>query len=472
MEQAYRSFEGGIKLMERNSDFLYDIEIWLLNGLVNRNQWKYENLEANKNLFCGTPILCAYVGDRVGDGHTFRMKKDRDTGEEYASFMDANAERIVGALSEKPEDIRLEEVDGVQWIVGKGFLWAWYARELVDKIENDKANGRDLSISIETLVTKFEMDGDVERELEWTVLGTTILGDGVMPAVEDARIVALQEITGEFEELKLRAASYIDGSAEGIEEGKEPEEGTGTKPQDNKTKRRVGMKALSKRQLAELSNRFEGYSVLAGGTDDSGMTHICLMSANGTPAMYSTDNINDSVIVPEKIVHVNAQISYEVGEESIAFDSTLAVDDFAAQITTLTNKLNQANEDVSALNTELDTMKANEQARRISAAKAKAVDTLNRFNANRDDKVSEDILVKINEDIDNKEYSDCLNGEGQWIGEAKVEEAVLAACAMKVMEIDKVSREKNNSQYVWSGMNGGHEDVDSIDGLLASFGIQ
>lgn len=471
MAEEYRSYKGSLKVLEKVNDFIYEIELWLLSDVVNRNNWQYTDLERHREMFCGVPILCAYVGDRIADGHNFRMVRDRETGEEYASFTDATAERIVGAMSDESADMRIEEVDGVKWVVGKGFLWAWYARELVDKIERFSKTGQEMALSIETLVTKAHMEGDVEVEDEYVILGVTLLGDGVMPAVEDARVVTLQEITGEFEQLKLRAASYIDGSDEGEEE-KNLEEGPDTKPQHINTQRRVGMKALSKTRLAQLSNKFEGYTVLGGGIDDAGIAHICLMSANGVAATYETDNLNDSVIVPEKILNVNAQICYEVGEETIALDSMIATDSFSAQITTLTSDLIKANSTIESLTEELNTMKANEQTRRITAAKAKAVDTLNRFNANREMKVSEDILTKINEAIDSKEYSECLNSEGAWIGEAKVEEAVLAACAVKVMEMDKVSAEKNNSQYVWSGIEGSRENADGIDGLLASWGIQ
>ena len=236
-DETYRSFEGELKLMERDGEFLYDVEIWLLNDKVNRNGWRYENLEQNKNLFCGTPILCAYVGKRIGDGHNFSMVKDTETGEEVPSFLDSRAERIVGCLSENPEDIRMEERDGTQWIVGRGFLWAWYARELVNKIEDDKANGKEMSISIETLVTRSYDEDGVEVEAEWKVLGTTILGDGVAPAVADARIVALQEITSEFEELKLRAASYIDAHEDEEKINSEQSDSAEiNKPQENNIK--------------------------------------------------------------------------------------------------------------------------------------------------------------------------------------------------------------------------------------------
>lgn len=459
---------GELRVLKQLNKYEFAVSLRIMRSGLNRNRWDYQNIDQYYETFAGQPILCAFPNGRIGDGHLMETKVDED-GEIYASFIGATSERIVGTISEDKADLRLVEEEGETWLEASGRLFSFYAKELVDYIVKKGV----MEVSAETEVYESYEENGIEVFTSWCGLGVTLLGEGVAPAIPGANVKALKEITGEFEQLKLRAASYIDGSDEGEEdEGENPEDEPNTKPQHINSKRRVGMKALSMTQLALLSNKFEGYSVLAGGTDDAGITHICLMSKDGSPAMYETDNINDSVIVPEKILRVDAQVCYEVGEETIKCDSSVFVDRLSAEVTTLNNQLTTANSTIESLTGELDTMKANEQARRITAAKAKAVDTLNRFNANRELKVSEDILTKINEDIDNKEYSDCLNGDGEWVGEAKVEEAVLAACAVKVMEMDKISAEKNNSQYIWSDMEGRSADADGIDGLLASFGIQ
>lgn len=209
MADEYRRFDGEIKLLAQPNKYIYEVEAWLLNTLVNRNKWQYIDLERHRPLFAGTPLLVAYTnnGQGIGDGHNYRLRIGPD-GEERPSFTDATAERIVGALSENQADIRLEDRDGVTWIVGKGYLWRWYAPELTEKIEHDAVQGRAMSVSIETLVSKSHMEGDVEVMENYTILGTTILGDHVTPAVDGARVTALQAMEDEFKELKLRAASY------------------------------------------------------------------------------------------------------------------------------------------------------------------------------------------------------------------------------------------------------------------------
>ena len=146
-----RAFTGQLRVMETANPKLYAVEIMALNSEINRNNWRYVNLEQHLNEFLDIPILTAYVmgGQVIGDGHNYNMKRDPKTGEEYASFTASDAERIVGWIPKDQSNVRLEVVDGVEWVIVKGNLWAWYAKELVDQIARQ---GR-MEVSIETLVT-------------------------------------------------------------------------------------------------------------------------------------------------------------------------------------------------------------------------------------------------------------------------------------------------------------------------------
>ena len=95
--------------MEAVNRKLYRVEIWALNDRVNRNGWKYINLASHLSEFQDIPILTAYLRDGrvIGDGHNFDMRTDPKTGEQYASFTAADAERIVGWVP-KDANIRLE----------------------------------------------------------------------------------------------------------------------------------------------------------------------------------------------------------------------------------------------------------------------------------------------------------------------------------------------------------------------------
>ena len=208
--EEYRQFTGELKVLERKNQWLYSVELWMLSAKPNRNHWQYPVNDAVAKLFLGKPLLTAYLAEGmvIGDGHNMREYTD-ENGEPRADFTAADAERIVGSLSERPEDIRVEERDGDTWVVGVGTLWEWYCGQLCDQIRDLAEQGRTMPVSIETLVTASHMDGDIEVMDEFTVLGVTILGITVTPAVAGARITALRALDGEFKELKIRAASYI-----------------------------------------------------------------------------------------------------------------------------------------------------------------------------------------------------------------------------------------------------------------------
>ncbi len=195
---------GELKLLSEKNNWKRAVEIRLLNSDINKNNWQYLNLEEHRKMFVGTPILIAYAAGKIGDGHNFD-KIEEPNGETHASFMSATAERIVGYI-EKDEDVRLEEHNGKKWIVAKAYIWKWYAGELVKKLELQGLQG--MSVSIETLIDEMHTVGTTEVFTKYQILGTTILGDEISPAVADANIKALSAI-GEkkMKELTLRVAS-------------------------------------------------------------------------------------------------------------------------------------------------------------------------------------------------------------------------------------------------------------------------
>lgn len=472
MADEYRSFTGEIRNLTKKNDFIYEVEIWLLNDMTNRNNWRYTNMEANKDQFAGTPILIAYTnnGATIGAGHEMKMEYD-ENGEPAPTFTGANHERIIGSMSEKTEDIRVETVSGgVQWIVGKGFIWKWYAKEAVEKIERDSQEGKPMSISIETLVSENHEDEDgVEVEDTYLVLGTTILGDGVAPAVAGAHIKALQEIESEFKELRLRAASYIQANEE--EKVEEPliVNETISEPQAQTNKGEKTVKVFSKNQVRDLAKKFEGYTVLSAGQDDNGI-HVCLMSQEGTTAIYTMQNIDD-IVDDRKIRVAEVQAVFASADEDweIRMDAQEISGKLSDTIVSTQAQLDEANAALAKANSTIESMTTKEMNRRLSAAKASAQATLDAFNANRVDKVDSSILTKINEAIENGDFSECENAEGEWCGEEAVANQVLAACAKCVMEMDKVTAQKNNSQFIWEGIQSkGNVDNGDVASLLAS----
>ena len=458
-EPKIRQIEGTLRVLESGNKKLYRVEIQALNGLVNRNGWQYTRLEQHLAEFRDIPILTAYTmgGNSVGDGHNFQMKRDPETGEQYASFTAADAERIVGWV---PSDanIRIENIDGIDWVVVTASLWKWYSPELVKKISRQGA----MSISIETLVTAEHLEGEVEVEDEYTVLGITVLGDGVAPAVAGANIKSLADLralrNGMQKEI-LKAASYVHDNDQ--------------KPKSNKTKGvKNSMGDFSKRQLAELNQRFEGYTVLAANEDENGI-HICLLTADGNAAIYTLEDINDT-IVPEKIARVNATAAFEFGENCvIGVDCADMFDVLNAQIVTLSAELEKANTAVSDTNAALKAMQDAEDARRLSAAKDAAKHTLDAFNAKHEIKVDAKVLDSINADIEKGVYSKCMSAENVWNGDKTVEEKVLAACAREVMAADEKAANDKASIHIWDKIKDSSAAADgSVGSLLARKNIR
>ena len=115
-------------------------------------------------------------------------------------------------------------------------------------------------------------------------------------------------------------------------------------------------------------------------------------------------------------------------------------------------------------------MNAIEAKRRIKAAKAMAESALNEFNANREEKVSKEILNSVIEAIDRGEYSECVDAEKCWVGEAAVADAVLAKCARAQIEMDKLSAQRKNSMASWSPYAAENGEPEGLSALIEKFG--
>ena len=241
------SFTGSLRELAEGEGLLQKVEVMLLNDEINRNNWRYLNLEEHRKLFADTPLLVAYKGKKVGDGHNFDEVRNPD-GTVTASFMSATAERIVGWFKSE-SDIRMETIGNKTWIVGIGYIWKWYAQELVAKLRGQGRANDGMAVSIETLIDEMHIDGKTEVYTKYQVLGTTILGDDVAPAVKDAAIRALSAIgTTGIRELTLRVAA---ANPQPTEES-ETDNGSEGKPGPVKNKEKTLMNSKLNKELAAL----------------------------------------------------------------------------------------------------------------------------------------------------------------------------------------------------------------------------
>ena len=179
---------------ENDSDFL-KVTIMAIAEGKNKNHsiFTLEGMKTNKDSFINKPILCAFPNQQIGDNHNFDIVVDPETGEPYQSFLDKKSERPVGMIPES-SNIRIENIDGKNWIVLDGYIWKKYNYELVKDILK-KSNGwsvrNNKNISVEIIVddetTQMSDDG-YEVFSNWTGNGITILADHVDPAIEGANI--------------------------------------------------------------------------------------------------------------------------------------------------------------------------------------------------------------------------------------------------------------------------------------------
>lgn len=445
------SASGTLKVMQRLSEYEFGVELWVMREGENRNKWDYRNLRDYYKTFIGQPILIAYVGRQVGDGHNMDKRRDPATGEEYYSFMDGTAERIVGTLSDDEKDFTLVKRDGHTWLRAKGRLFAFYAPELVQRIAEQGA----MDVSAETEVSESHKEGDVDVFTRWTGLGVTILGDRVNPAIPGASIAKLAAMQEEFKTLKLRAAS-LHTAAEGSD-GKGPNKNT-----------KKGVKSnMNKRALEQMQAKFPGFKVLSMSEDG---LNVALLDASGNLFGYTFNADDNGEVIASKIMPCAAHIVLSVGEVELNADVADVVDYTVASVKETDGNVKSLNAQLESANEQIKAMQEAESKRRLSACKAACKATLEAFNANRKDKVGDDAINAVEENIEAGMYANSCDKDGMWLGEKLVRDAVLAVCGEAVMEADRKAAENRKSAYAWNNANGNGTVESGIDGMLSRIG--
>ena len=414
------SFTGELRLLAEKKGQKQKVELWLLNDEVNRNNWRYVNLEEHKKLFAETPILVAYVGNKIGDGHNF--EKVEKNGKVYASFLADTAERIVGYFQSE-EDIRIENKDGKKWIVGQGWIWKWYAQELVSKLKEQGFEG--MKISIETLIEEGYVEGSTEVFTKYQVLGTTILGDDVTEAVAGANIKVLSALGVEtIREETLRVASA-------------QEQTNNPQPKTKKEKQTI----MNKKSLQE---NFKGFKVIEVVGDK-----VALLSSDKHEPHVSTAVKDNGEIVEGVKTAVNATVVFGEGENEMKVPFNSVVELFEKENEELKNELANKDETIKVLTKANEKMQTQETERRKEAVKS-AID--NRFkeikmNSDADFADNECDELKTEEKIN--EFIDMEDKDGKFIGDTEAVKAVDARCMSKIIEAHKVKANAQKKEYFW-----------------------
>lgn len=281
-----------MSVMTQDEKYFY-VEIRALKPGVNRNNWDFtlEGIRKNGNTFEGQPLLIAYKGNKIGDGHNFDMTLNPLTGELEADFRAGDAERIVGEIT---GDIRVAEDAGETWLILPARIWKYYSQQLVNHLIANKA--MDVSVEVEVADGYEVREDGVEVFTEWTGLGVTILGEGVTPAVEGARLRALAT-SKEYKEMRLKAASYV--------------------PEVNNNSTKGGKSFMNEAMKKILSAAMADHGTFLGFSADG--KYASVYRKNGVPAMYPCADFNENDgVIPSKFIDACLVLSAEVvnGEET------------------------------------------------------------------------------------------------------------------------------------------------------------
>lgn len=442
------SFQGTLRLLGKADGMLQKVEVLLLNSDVNRNDWQYLNLDEHRKLFANTPILVAYRGKQVGDGHNFEKVRNPD-GSVTASFMSATAERIVGWFRDE-SDIRIETIDDKKWIVGIGYIWKWYAQELVAKLRGQGRGNGDMSVSIETLIDEMHKNGSTEVYTKYQILGTTILGDDVDPAVAGASIRALSVIgTAGIHEMTLRVASA----------NPQAENGNGNDSRKDNT-------IMNVKKIKEIEAKFPGYRFLAA----NGM-NIALQSSEGYFALASFKEENGDIL-PGAKTDAEAFVVVGEGDNAVRMNFAELHAEDAQKIADLTAKLEAAESERSTALKTLEDMKKRESERRKEACRNAIQNCFNEFKEACDASFDEKLCDEFLTDEKLCEYAEMEDKDGKFCGDAAAVRDVSAKCA-KVMKDDAKERKarenaKNKNKFVWENPDEKGESASGIDKAIAN----
>ncbi len=442
---------GTVKFLRKLNQYEFAVEIDIMREGLNNNRWDYRNIEDHYLSFLGQPILIAYVGRKIGDGHNMRAVYMPDGGVEY-TFVDGTAERIIGTLSEDKADFRLEERDGAKWIIAKGRIFAFYAREAVEKIRTTGV--MDVSAETEIYESVTETNG-VEVFNNWAGLGVTILGDDVPPAIPGARIKAMNA-REDVEGMKLRVASLL-------------READDASPR--KQKQKGVKKSMNKREFALLQQKFPGYMVLETSEDGN---HVCLLSEkDGVPAGYTfAGEADKNGVVEERIcnMRVNAQFVFDE-ENSVDVDVVHITDALSSKLIAANASIEEKDKKIADLEAKVKEMQEAEMKRRISDAKKAVMSRLAELNKDRDEQYAYDksIADKVCEKIDTGCFNEIMNEKGEWEGCEAAVMQLEALCTREQEKMDHTSAAKNKKAVSWNNFIDGKGSAEggSIEALMA-----
>lgn len=442
-----RIFEGSIRICSTDNKEIYKVRLELLNGKKNRNNWVYERIEDHLADFGGKPILYSVIDGKIANGHDFEIVRDKQTGEEYASFIGATSEHIGGYIEKETAtgvlNPHIENINGVDWVVANGSLWRWYNKELVDEIEK---NGGEMKVSIETLVYKTRIVNGVEYEEDYKILGVTILGTGIKEAVAGANIRKLSASMGELEKLKIRAASYMQI------DNNEPQ------TQKNQNSKKGVTRTMAKvRKIDDLRSLFPNHTVL-GVNGQS----VALLNEKGRCCSYTFQE-NENTVVPERIEEIAVNSVFGEGENAIDVSAEELVGSVQAQLNSTKTALDDKTKECAELTAKINAMTEAERVRRRKAVETAIRMRVRQLKETSGCDIADNICDDMLTDEALNEYADMEDKNGAFCGDAKAIEKVSARCMDKVCEANIARKNSVKELFPFEKQLNGEEEETGID---------
>ena len=443
---AHRIFEGQLRVCSSDDKKNYKVKLMLLNEKVNRNNWQYTRVAEHAREAEDIPLLYSVVGNKIGNSHDFEVVTD-EKGNQYASFIGAESEHPYGWLPSVVDgqpNARMETIDGVEWLTATAYLPSFYNTEMIKELEK---NGGQMPISIETLVSKFHMDGEVEVEDEYSIVGVTILGVTTTPAVAGANIRKLALKEGQLKELKLRVASLVSADS-----NNEPQT-------QQKSKKGVG-KSMKILNLDDIRDKFEGYTVLGC----NGLS-VALLSDEGRTFTYTFQE-NEDTVVPSRIEAVAVNSVFGEGDGAVTVSAEQLIGTEKSQLNAAKTALEKEVQKNAELTAKLNKMEEQETARRKEAVKAAIKSRLadNKRDCGYD--LPDTLCDSLMTDECIGKYAGMVDEHGAFCGEKQAMCDVDALCMDEIRKENK-AKAKNNG-FKWSNIRDGADESGASKGVMSS----
>ena len=211
-----------------NPDFhLVKLRIMSSGENYNGSSFTINSLNKAKNSVAYTPILANIIeredGQLDANGHDINLEINMDYNGNVV-FKETYIERPVGVFLNGTTEVIHDVENDVYFIQAYGVLWKTYS-DAYEVLKRDEV--KDVSVEIECYDGAYREDGYYEI-YEYNILGTTILGNGCLPAIENSRIEFNFSMNNDYQDklnqISVLLKDFLAKGGEEVEENKEFEQ--------------------------------------------------------------------------------------------------------------------------------------------------------------------------------------------------------------------------------------------------------